>query len=398
MPNYRYKAFNDEGRYVNGKILAENPGELASYLRDNSLELISFKEESVSSFTLLGKVNSRDLIGIFIHLEQLEKAGVSIIDSVSDLKDNGDSQKVKNLMHEVFEAIKKGSLLSESFAKRPDVFDKTYIGLIAMGEKTGNIGGSLISIIEDIKWNLDIKRKTKKAIVGPSFGIFMMFVVITVMTTYVVPKVTNFLTTQGIDIPYHTELLIGFSNFMQDYWHIIILFIPVTWITLKLLARIENIGIEIDHIKLRIPIIGPIVTKIDSAKFCQFFAMTFKSGLGVLECLEAASGVMKNLAMKRSIAVIRQQVSEGQSLAQSIAATGYFPGLVTRMFKVGEESGNMEDSLKNIKFFYDREINDSIDSLVSMIQPTITLTMGGMILWITMAVFGPIYGTFANIG
>jgi type IV pilus assembly protein PilC len=126
--------------------------------------------------------------------------------------------------------------------------------------------------------------------------------------------------------------------------------------------------------------------------------MTFKSGLGVLECLEYASGALKNKAIKNSILNARQQISDGQSLTKSVNMTGFFPSLVVRMFKVGEESGNMEDALKNISFFYDREINDSIDRLVGLIQPTITIVMGGMIGWITIAVFGPIYGTFSNIG
>jgi type IV pilus assembly protein PilC len=398
MIQYRYKAFNDEGKYISGKMAAENPGELAGVLHGDGLELVSFKEETISSITFLDKIKSKDLIGIFVHLEQLENAGVSIIESIGDLKDTGDSQKVRNLMQGIYESLKNGSLLSESFAKRPDVFNKTYVGLIAVGEKTGNLGNSLKSIIEDIKWNVDIKRKTTKAVIGPSFGILMMFVVLGVMTTIVVPKVTSFLRAQDIALPAITVALMSFSDFMQSYWFLIIVSIPATWISLKMLSRIEEIGVKLDHFKLKIPVIGTITNKIDAAKFCQFFAMTFRSGLGVLECLDAASSVVKNKAMKRSISIVRQQVSDGQSLAKSIAATGYFPNLVVRMFKVGEESGNMENSLQNIKFFYDREINDSIDRLVGMIQPTITLVMGGMIAWITIAVFGPIYGTFSKIG
>ena len=156
-------------------------------------------------------------------------------------------------------------------------------------------------------------------------------------------------------------------------------------------------AVIIDDLKLKLPIFGPIINKIDAAKFCQFFSMTFKSGLGVLECLESSSGVIKNSAIKKSIATVRQQVSDGQALSKAIAATGYFPNLVVRMFKIGEESGNMESALNNIKFFYDREINDSIDRLVSMIQPTITIVMGSMIAWITIAVFGPIYSTFSKV-
>ncbi len=158
-----------------------------------------------------------------------------------------------------------------------------------------------------------------------------------------------------------------------------------------------GMDIKIDHIKLHVPIIGPILGKLDASRFCHFFGMTFKSGLGVIECLDSAAMVIQNSAIRNSIIEVKKQVADGQSLAKAISSTGYFPTMVSRMFKIGEESGNMENALQNIKYFYDREINDSIDRLVGLIQPTLTLTMGGMIAWITIAVFGPIYGTFSNI-
>jgi type IV pilus assembly protein PilC len=396
MNHYRYRAINELGKYVNGKIVAENPAELSSLLHLEGLELVSFKEERSSASSFKG-IKSKDLISVFVHLEQLEKAGVSIIDSISDLKDTADSTRVKNLMHEIHDSIKNGSLFSESLAKHPDIFSQTYVGLISMGEKTGNLATSFSSIIDDIKWSMDIKRKTKKAMTGPLFGLFMMFIVLGVMTTVVVPKVTAFLTMQEIALPAMTIALMGFSSFMQKNWYLILLTPIIMFFLIKIMSRSASLGIKIDHIKLKIPVFGPIINKIDAAKFCQFFAMTFRSGLGVLECLEASSGVVQNKAMKYSIISIKHHVSDGHSLAKSIAETGYFPNLVVRMFKVGEESGNMDSALQNIKFFYDREINDSIDRLVSMIQPTITLVMGGMIAWITIAVFGPIYGTFSKI-
>lgn len=397
LHHYRYKVINENGKYVSGKMSAENPSELATVLRATGLELVSFKEEKQAAGSFLDKVKSKDLIMMFVHLEQLEKAGVSIVDSINDLRETAESPKIKNLMHEIYESIKNGNLFSESLAKHPEIFSTTYIGLIAMGEKTGNLANSFNSIIEDIKWNTDIKRKTKKATTGPIFGIFMMFAVMGVMTSVVVPKVTGFLKMQSIALPFVTTSLIAFSDFMKNNWYFIIFSIPIFWSLLKILARNQEMALRIDDLKLKIPIIGPIMRKIDAAKFCQFFSMTFKSGLGVLECLEASSSTIKNKAMKRSIIVVKQQVSDGQSLAKSIALTGYFPNLVVRMFKIGEESGNMESALQNIKFFYDREINDSIDKLVGMIQPTLTLVMGGMIGWITIAVFGPIYGTFSNL-
>ena len=172
---------------------------------------------------------------------------------------------------------------------------------------------------------------------------------------------------------------------------------PLIYGLVKILEKLPATQIKIDYFKLKIPVFGGIITKIESAKFCQFFAMTFKSGLGVLECLDSSSVALKNKAIKNAISFVRQQVSDGQSLSGSISATKFFPNLVVRMFKVGEESGNMESSLKNIKYFYDKEINDSIDRIVGLIQPTITVVMGGMIAWIAVAVFGPIYSTFSNL-
>jgi type IV pilus assembly protein PilC len=376
---------------------AENPSDLATILRSTGLELVSFKEEKQKSYGFFNKIKTRDLIAVFIHLEQLERAGVSIIDSINDLKETADSERIKNLMAEIYEAIKNGSLFSESLSKHPDVFNPIHVGLISMGEKTGNLATSFASIIEDLKWNMDIKRKTKKATTGPLFGIVMMCVVLGIMTTIVVPKVTGFIVAQGLTLPVMTVALIGFSDFVKNNWYFIIFSVPLIMILMKLLAKNPEMAVKIDDLKLKLPSIGPIISKIDAAKFCQFFALTFKSGLGVIECLDAASGVIKNKAIKKSIIVVKQQVSDGQSLAKSLALTGYFPNLVIRMFKIGEESGNMESALQNIKFFYDREINDSIDRLVGMIQPTLTIVMGGMIAWITIAVFGPIYGSFSKI-
>ena len=398
MNRYKYKAIKATGEYVNGKMMADNPAELLSMLRSTKLELISYEvKNSRSSFSVFERIKTKDLVTMFIHLEQLDKAGVPIVDSISDLKDTSDSTKVRNLMHEIHESIKKGSLFSESLAKHPEIFSTVYVGLIAAGENTGKLAQAFSSIVDDLKWSSDLKRKTTKATIGPMFGLLVMVAVMAVMMGIVVPKVTGFLLMQSISMPAATIALIAFSNFVQGYWLVLLLFVPILMMVIKILRKSPEVEVKIDTIKLKIPVFGPIMVKIDSAKFCQFFAMTFKSGLGVIECLDAAGMVVSNAAMRRSILVVKQQVSDGQSLAKAIAYSGLFPSLVVRMFKVGEDSGNMSDALQNIQFFYDREINDSIDRLVGMIQPTLTFVMGGMIAWVTIAVFGPIYGSFANI-
>lgn len=395
---YRYKAVNKNGEYIKGTVSATNPSELSAILKGDGLEIISFSNESKALITISdNKVRPKDLITIFIHLEQLDRAGVPIVDSISDLKDTSESGGVKSLMQEIYEAIKNGSLFSEAMAKHEKVFSSVYVGLVANGEKTGNLSDAFASIVEDLKWNIEFKRKIRKASVGPTFAIFMMMIIIAVMIGVVVPKVTGFLTVQEIDMPASTRSLIATSEFVQNNWLSILLVFPIIYTILKILAKFPEIAVKMDEAKLFLPIFGPIITKLDAAKFCQFFAMTFRSGLGVIECLEASSMVISNEAIKRNITFIKVQVSDGKSLSQAISDSRFFPSLVKRMFKVGEESGNMDNALLNIKFFYDQEINDSIDRLVSMIQPTLTFVMGSLIMWVVIAVFGPIYGSFSQI-
>lgn len=397
MNRYNYKAIDQSGQYVKGDILADNPIELSSILSKQGLELVKYSTQSLlSSKFFAGRVSQKDVIEIFIHLEQMERAGISIIDSITDLRDGASSSAVKNLTTEVLNSIEEGLMFSDSLAKYPKTFNKVYIGLIRSGEKTGSLSTAFNSIIEDIKWNMDIKRKIRKATLGPLFGVIMMFIVVGIMTTLVVPKITVFLKEQNIDLPFSTIALIIFSDFMQKFWHLTLITPVIIFVLIKVLRKISLINLVLDKFWLKMPIFGAIIIKVNSAKFCQFFGITFKSGLSIVECLDSAGGVINNAAIRQSIEVVKYQITNGKTLTEGIKSSGYFPSLVVRMFKIGEESGNMEESLKNIKFFYDKEINDSIDRIIGLIQPTLTLIMGGMVAWIAISVFGPIYASFSK--
>lgn len=401
MRKHIYKGIEQKtNRIVRGEMQVNNPNELETSLRDMGIMLINYRVEQKSflKFSFIGGLTNKDLITFFTHLEQLDSAGVSIIDSLYDIKSsNSYPQIIKNLVQEIYEAVKNGSLLSEALEKHPKIFTDVFIGLISNGEKTGNLNLAFRSIVEHLKWSDAIRRKTVKAVRYPLFSVFIMMLVMMVMTTVVVPKVTFFLKEQNIDLPGLTVALISFSSFMQSYSLVIIAAIPILFTIYKFLRRMPNFALAADEFKLHIPVMGSIIRKIDASRFCNFFSITFESGIGVLDCIESTKQVITNLSIKNSIGVIKQRVSEGQSLAEAIDASGNFTGLVVRMFKVGEDSGNMAKSLQNIKFFYDQEVNDSIDKMVGMIQPALVFVMGGLMMWITAAIFGPIYDSFSKM-
>ncbi len=148
---------------------------------------------------------------------------------------------------------------------------------------------------------------------------------------------------------------------------------------------------------LKAPIIGTVIRKMNMARFTHFFAVMFRSGIDILDAMEGARQVVGNKVLKESVESVRRHVAEGTSLTESLRMSNQFPNLVVRMFKVGEESGNMNEALENINFFYNREVNDSVDTMVGMIQPILTIVMGVLVFWVISAVFGPLYDSFSKM-
>lgn len=398
---YTYRALDqNRNKIVKGSIQASNEYALEQILNESNLTLISFKEVKASSLSLafLESITTKDLITFFIHLEQLERAGVPLLDSLSDLKEFSENQKIKDVSADIYESVKGGKLLSEAMEKHKKVFDPIMISLIRMGEKTGGLQVAFKNIYENIKWSDEIKRKTVKAIRYPLFSLLVMFVVVAIMLRVVVPKVTGFILDQGIPVPSYTNALIDTSNFFQKYFVKGIIGAIGIFIAVKILARNKVIKFWIDYAKLKIPVLGKIITKLEMSKFTKFFGVTFASGIPVLECLEIAGSVVKNTVLKDDIERIKQEVSDGKSVSNAMSSSPFFPNMVLRMFKVGEDSGNMTDAMDNIQYFYNSEINDSIDQLIGMLQPMIMFIMGGLMAWVVLAVFGPIYGNFDSFG
>ena len=398
---YTYKALDqNRNRIVKGTVQANNEYALEQILSESNLALISFKKinKSALNFAFLERITSKDLISFFIHLEQLEKAGVPLLDSLSDLKEFSDNQKIRDISADLYESVKGGKMLSEAMEKHKKVFDQVMISLIRMGEKTGGLQSAFKNIYENLKWSDEIKRKTIKAIRYPIFSLLVLFIVTAVMLKLVVPKVMGFIVDQGIAIPAYTEALIATSDFFEAYFVDFVVFCVISFFSIKILSKNRSVKYKVDEIKLKIPVIGNIITKIEMSKFTRFFGVTFASGIPVLECLQISGDIVKNTVLKADIERVKEEVSDGKSVYNALASSQYFPSMVLRMFKVGEESGNMTDAMDNIQYFYSMEINDSIDKIIGTLQPSIIFVMGGLMAWVIVAVFGPIYGNFDNFG
>lgn len=398
---YKYKALDkNTNKKVSGSGEATNALALEKMLSDNGLILIDYKEiKGNGGFTLFSsKITNKELITMFVTLEQLERAGIQIINTLRDIKDYTVNPKLKNIGQDLYESVKNGSLLSEAMAKHPKVFDEVSVSLINMGEKTGNLTLALNNIVENIKWNAEIKRKTTKAVKGPAGTLSMVVVIVIVMLKFVVPTVLTFLMGQDLGIPATTRSLIATSDFIGKNFAYII-GIPITLTLFIIITRKINkrFAILTDAFKLKLPVFGQVMQKIDLSRFVKFFGITFSCGIPVLECMDITTKVVKNKAIKEELISIKEDIASGSTISKCLEDSIYFPIIVARMFKIGEDTGNMQSALDNINYFYEMEINDSVDAVIASLKPIMLFVIGGLLIWIIVGVFGPIYGSFSQL-
>lgn len=398
MPTYNYSAVNNNGRMIRGTLIAENTVDLEARLKEIELELVNQREVRERKAGLGARIKIKDLIMLCLHLEQLNRAGVPIHEGLADVRDSTDSLKLRDIMAGVLETVKSGTKLSDAMAMYPRVFDSVFVGLVKAGEKNGNLTESFVHMADHLKWTSDLRRKVKKAMRYPIALIFVMSGVISILMAFVVPKLVKFILDQGFEVPVHTRALIATSEAFQTHWYVIFGVPVAIFIFVRVMCKVhKGFRYHFDKFILRLPVIGGVVRKINMARFTHFFSVMFKSGIHIPEALIAAKGVVNNKVISEAVDIVHRSVIEGNSLTSSLRVSNQFPNLVIRMFKVGEDSGNLNDALENINFFYNREVNDSVDGLVGMIQPILTIVMGLLIFWVIAAVFGPLYQSFSKM-
>jgi len=399
MALFKYRAMNRDGKIRNGSLDAVNEVDLEQRLSRMSLDLIrcNVTEEKRASIGQR-KVEKSDLINFCFHMEQLTRAGVPLLEGLSDLRDSLEHPRFREIIANIIDEIEGGKSLSEALAEHPLIFDNLFVNLIKAGEASGQLATIFESLSDTIKWQDELGKSTKKLLTSPIFvGTAVIGVTIFLMV-YLVPQLVGFITSMGQELPLHTRALIATSNFMVSYWYLCI-GIPIgLFFGISTLVRVNpKARFAADGYKLRAWKIGPVIQKILLSRFANFFAMMYAAGIPILKCLEISEGIIDNVVIRAALKQAREDISEGEPLSKSFQNTGLFPPLVVRMLKVGETTGGLDKALLNVSYFYGRDIKDSIDKVQSMIQPIMTGVLGLLLGWVMMSILGPIYDTISSI-
>ncbi len=382
-------------------------------LQSAGLELVDCSV--ISQKTLSGKlfrvkkVKIRDLIQLFVHMEQMQSAGVALLDALADIRDTTENDRMRDIMSEIHRDVSDGASLSESMAKHPKVFGNIYISLIRAGEDTGDLTSAYKQLEKYLKWVDDMQSKIRKATRYPIIVCGVVLITIAVMMGIVVPQIVGFLGNLGRELPIQTIALIKTSDFFsQPLFHILglpvpggvlVVLIPILLIAgLKILKKTsDEWAYRIDLMMLSMPVAGGLIRKITIARYAQTFGALFASGIDVVNSLKSARFTVTNRAMIEALEAVEGYVQAGSPLSEAFNNSGEFPSLVVRMLKVGEESGKLTPVLEQVSDFYTKDVDEAVQGLIAGIEPALTGIMGLMILWIAAGVFGPIYDMIGEV-
>jgi len=399
MAAFEYKAVDHFGKRVLGRIEASNDEDLELRLTRMGLDLVNFRPARNNRFFgNRNRVDRPELVTFCFHLEQLTRAGVAILDALTDLRDSVPNPRFRDVLSAIIEDIEGGKNLSAALAGFPNVFDPVFVNLIAAGEQSGKLPEILRELTESLKWQDELVAHTKKIITYPAFVAVVILGVMAFMMIYLVPQLVGFITSMGADIPFHTRALIFVSDIVTRFWYLFLILPPLVFFSLRYWARHSDVGrYRVDLWKLNAPAIGPIYKKIILSRFTSNFALLYKAGVTVLDCIRMGESLVGNAVVAEALQRVRHQISEGVALTASFENTGLFPPLVVRMFRVGESSGALDNSLENVSYFFNRDVRESIERVQALIEPVLTVVLGAMLGWVMLSVLGPVYDMLGDI-
>ena len=399
MPLFQYKAIDASGKFITGSLDAGNGNDLELRLEKMEMDLVTFKQKNPGS-ELFGrnKIGRRDLINFAFYLEQLTRAGVPILEGLADLRDGEENPTFRDIVTGLIEAIEGGNSFSQALGLFPKIFDEVFVSLIRVGERTGKMSEVLVDITETLQWQDELLAKAKKIMTYPAVIGTLVLSVIMFMMIFIVPDIMDAIVGLGGKIPLETRMLMATSHFLVNYWYLVISAPFVIFFVLKYLYNTNSKArFKLDGLLLKIWVLGPVNEKIKVSRFTRYFALMFASGITVLDAINLSKAVVSNAVLEDGIERAWQQISEGSSISEAFKNIGIFPPLVVRMLRVGESSGQMDKSLNNVSYFFDRDINDSIEKMEPVLQTGLMASIGLIVMWLALSVLGPIYDTISTI-
>lgn len=408
MPSFSYKAHDRRsGKEVSGNLEAGSQMEAIANLKKQGLLPIEVKESRAKSVktpaggtpgggggafaNLLGGGVKPNQVTLFTRqLSTLQDAGLPIVQSLQILTDMQRPGSFRSILGQVTEDVQGGTMLSDAMARHPKVWDKLYTNLVKAGEAAGALDVILRRLSEFREKAQKLKKKIIGALIYPVAVLTIAVAILTFIMVFIVPKFEQIFRDLNIRLPALTVLLIEMSNFVANWWWVIIIALVFSIVGIKIFRGTETGGAIVDRMALKVPVLGGVVKKGSVARFTRTLGTLVTSGVGFLDALDITKSATPNIVVRNAIQDVRDSVKEGETINEPLRRSGVFDDIVVNMIKVGEETGELDKMLIKIADNYDEEVDAAVAAMMALLEPALIIFMGGAVGFIVIALFLPL--------
>lgn len=394
---FSYKAVDKTSTPRSGTVEAQTLEAAIETVEKRGYTIIAIEpiEEKSSllniEFTWFERVSNKEVVILSRQIATLFEAQVSALRVFRLLSAESGNPKMQRIMTDISDSLQSGSTISNALAGHPDVFSKFYVSMIRSGEESGSLDKTFMYLADYLDRTYQVVSKARNALIYPLFVIGIMVMVVVIMLKWVIPSISKILVESGQELPIYTKIVIWVSDIFRDHFPLIVLLCAIAMLFLWQFQRTPSGKRIIDEMKLSIPVLGNLYEKLFLTRICDNLATMLGSGISMVQALEVTADVVENDIYKEIIQNTLVDVKAGKSFADAIAEYPEIPGVLSQMSKVGEETGKLGDILKTLSVFYNREVNNAVDTLISLIEPAMIVILGLGVGVLLASVLMPIY-------
>ena len=401
MPIFEYKAINSDNRVKKGIIDADTPRDARLKLKKDALFVTDIKEsrrkkktavsiKGVTGVDAPNKARLEQVAAVTRQMASLLQAGIPLAETLRMIIEQAPDKKIESVFRDIREKVTQGMPLGDAVLQHPAYFTELYANMVRAGESSGALDKVLVRLAQFLQAQTRLKNKVGAAMIYPLIMMIVGVIVVAILMTAVVPKVTQLIRGRGQELPLPTQILVACSDFLVNYWLLVMVGALCVVIAFQMFVNSERGRLAFDTFKLRLPVFGDLARKQAMARFSITLATLLRSGVPALQAISITKNVLDNVVLQNALQTVHDRVVEGTDISTPMKMSGAFPPTISYMVGVGEQAGNLEEMLERISSTYDEEVDLATSKLTSVLEPLIIVLLAGVVAGIVIAIVLPL--------